>query len=195
MQLDFTPVRTRATTMNDLAAALSLEQLRRLSEASVDRMLALLDVATDADVVFVPDDPEASDEAAADPADRGLAWTLGHNVVHATASAEEYAAVATELARGVPFHGRPRYETAWERVTTVAQCRQRLEESRRIRVASLGMWPDAPHLENGYVAWSTSGWVNAKGIFAWGLAHDADHERQMRKILEQARGRGVASGG
>lgn len=192
MQLDFTPVRARTLTMTDFAAELSLEQLRLLTEASVDRMLALLDTAADADVVFVPDDPEASDDAAADPADRGLAWTLGHNVVHATASGEEYAAVATELARGVPFHGRPRYETPWERITTVAQCRQRLEESRRIRVASLGMWPDEPHLENGYEAWSTSGWVNAKGIFVWGLAHDADHERQMRKILGQAHARHAA---
>ena len=188
MQLDFAPVRTRVVSMNDFAASLSLEQLRLLTEASVERMLALLDTATDAAVVFVPDDPEANDEAAADPSDRGLAWTFGHNVVHATASAEEYAAVATELARGVPFHGRPRYETPWERITTVAQCRQRLEESRRIRVASLGMWPDEPHLENGYVAWSSSGWVNAKGIFVWGLAHDADHERQMQKILEQVHG-------
>lgn len=184
MLLDFTSVRTRTVTMNDFAASLSLEQLRLLTEASVERMLALLAVATNADVVFVPDDPEATDDAAADPSDRGLAWTLGHNVVHATASADEYAAVATELARGVPFHGRPRYETPWESITTIAQCRQRLEESRRIRVASLGMWPDEPHLENGYIAWGTSGWVNAKGIFVWGLAHDADHEGQMRKILD-----------
>jgi hypothetical protein len=126
------------------AASLSLEQLRLLTEASVERMLALLDGATNADVVFVPDDPEAND-------------------------------------------GRPRYETPWESITTIGQCRQRLEESRRIRVASLGMWPDEPHLENGYIAWGTSGWVNAKGIFVWGLAHDADHEGQMRKILEQTR--------
>jgi hypothetical protein len=163
MLLDFTSVRTRTVTMNDFAASLSLEQLRLLTETSVERMLALLDGATDADVVFVP---EANDDAAADPSDRRLAWTLGHNVVHATASADEY---------------------AWESITTIGQCRQRLEESRRIRVASLKMWPDEPHLENGYIAWGTSGWVNAKGIFVWGLAHDADHEGQMRKILEQAR--------
>ncbi|GAB4204069.1 MAG: DinB family protein [Roseiflexaceae bacterium] len=186
MQLDFSPVRNGLISMNDFAAALSLDQLGALTSASIDRMLALLETCTDADVVFVPDDPAANDDAAADPADRGLAWTLGHNIVHATASGEEYAAVATELARGVPFHGRPRYETPWQSVTTVAQCRQRLEESRRIRLASLGMWPDVPHLDNGYVAWSTSGWVNAKGIFVWGLAHDADHERQMRGIIEQA---------
>ncbi len=49
------------------------------------------------------------------------------------------------------------------------------------------MWPDEPHLEIGYVAWDTSGWVNAKGIFAWGLAHDADHRRQLEGIVAQAR--------
>ena len=192
MQLDFSPVRSGALTMNDLAVALTIEQLKALSSASVERMLALIDGCSDADVVFVPDDPEADDSAAAELADRGLAWTLGHNIVHATASAEEYASTAANLARGVPFHSRPRYETAWESIVSVEQCRQRLRESRRIRLASLDLWPDIPQLELGYVAWSSSGWVNAKGIFTWGLAHDADHERQMVKILQQ-RSSGSAS--
>ena len=66
MELNFTPVRTRAVAMNDFAAGLSLEQLRLLTEASVERMLALLDAATDADVVFVPDDPNGfGDDAGA----------------------------------------------------------------------------------------------------------------------------------
>lgn len=187
MELDCTPVRSGTSTMNDFAATLTLRELRALTIGSVDRMLALLDDCSDVDVVFVPADPAANDTAATDPAERQLAWTLGHNVVHTTASAEEYAAVATELARGVPFHGRPRYETPWQTITTIAHCRQRLLESCRMRVASLEMWPDTPHLDNGYVAWNTSGWVNAKGIFVWGLAHDADHERQMRQILWQSR--------
>ena len=72
-------------------------------------------------------------------------------------------------------------------MTTLAQCRQRLAESRRIRLASLGMWPDEPHLDNGVVYWDGSGWVNAKGIFAWGLAHDDDHRRQAEGIIRQAR--------
>jgi len=184
--LDFTAVRSGQQLMNDVTAALSLDDLRALTRESVRRMLALLDICTDSDITFIPDDPDARDDAAANSADRRLAWTLGHNVVHTTASAEEYAAVATELARGVEFHGRPRYEVAWQTVTTVDQCRARLHESRRMRVASLDMWPNQPHLDVGYVAWSTSGWVNAKGIFVWGLVHDDDHYRQMQKILEQA---------
>lgn len=184
--LDFAPIKLGERTMNEFAAGLTTDDLRRATEESVAALEALLDGLDDADVVFVPDDPDANDEAAADPADRALAWTLGHVIVHATASGEEYAAVATELARGVPFHGRPRYETPWQAVATLARCRQRLAESRRIRLASLGMWPDQPHLDNGYVAWDTSGWVNAKGIFTWGLAHDDDHRRQLEKIIAQA---------
>jgi hypothetical protein len=184
--LDFTPVRTKIITMNEFASHLSLDELRQHTAASVDRMLALLDRCRDADITFLPDDPDADDSAAADPADRGLAWTFGHNIVHTTASAEEYAATASELARGVPFHGRPRYETPWQELTTTTQCRQRLLESRRMRLASLDTWPDIPHLDLGYVAWDSSGWVNAKGIFVWGLAHDADHYVQMSNILQQA---------
>ena len=184
--LDFTPVRQRVVAMNDFAQRLTLAELRELTAESVDRMAALIETCRDADVVFVPDDPNANDSAAAVLTDVGLAWTLGHNIVHTTASAEEYAATASELARGVPFHARPRYETPWQAMTTVAQCYQRLQESRRIRLASLDLWPDMPHLDLGYVAWDTSGWVNAKGIFIWGLAHDADHVVQMQGIVRQA---------
>jgi hypothetical protein len=151
--------------------------------------------AADADVVFVPEDPDARDDAAAYPADRDRAWTVAHNVVHATASGEEYAAAAAGLARGIEYHGRPRYETPWQRVTTVAACRQRLEESRRIRLASLRMWPDRPDLDKGYTPWKRSGWVNAQGIFAWGLAHDQSHRAQIAKILRQVRNLQMASAG
>jgi hypothetical protein len=112
-------------------------------------------------------------------------------VVHATASGEEYAAVAAELARGIEFHGRPRYETPWQMVTTVAQCRQRLEESRRMRLASLRMWPDLPDLRKGYTPWKQSGWVNAQGIFTWGLVHDQGRRAQIAKIIHQAHSRQV----
>jgi hypothetical protein len=162
------------------------DELDRLTIASIDRFLALLAHATDADVTFVPDDPHALDGAAADPADRHLAWSVAHNIAHATASGEEYAAVAAELARGVEFHGRPRFETPWQTFTTVEACRQRLEESRRMRRASLLMWPHRPDLDRGYTPWERSGWVNAQGIFTWGLAHDQSHHVQVEQILRQA---------
>jgi len=160
-------------------------QLSELSDASVDRFLTLLASATDGDVVFVPDDPAANDADAADPDQRHTAWTIAHTIVHTTATAEECAAVAAELARGVEFHGRPRYETPWQSVLTVEQCRQRLAESRRMRLASLQMWPDDPHLSTGYAPWPASGWVNAQGIFAWGLVHDEHHLAQIEGILGQ----------
>ena len=184
--LDFTSVKRGEVSMNGLAARLEMSQLRDLTEKSVSAMLDLLDGMADADVPFVPTDPSARDEASADPSETGLAWTFGHVVAHTTASGDEYAAVAAEFARGVPFHGRPRYETPWPSMTTLARCRQRLVESRRIRLASLEMWPDEPHLDIGTAYWSTSGWVNAKGIFTWGLAHDADHQRQLGGIRAQA---------
>lgn len=186
---DFAPVNAYAIPMDRFVADWNPapDQLARLTDASIDRFLALLADATDADVVFVPDDPDALDGAAADPGERDLAWTVAHNVVHATASGEEYAAVAAELARGVDFHGRTRFETPWQAVATVAQCRGRLEESRRMRLASLRTWPDAPNLDKGYAPWKQSGWVNAQGIFAWGLAHDQSHHGQVTTILRQAR--------
>jgi uncharacterized damage-inducible protein DinB len=193
MSMDFTPVLSYAVPMDRFIQewAPTVDELARLTDASIDGFLALLRDCTDETVTFVPDDPAARDDAAAYPADRDLAWTIAHNVVHATASGEEYAAVAAELARGVEYHGRPRYETPWQRLTTVAGCRQRLEESRRMRLASLLMWPDLPDLGKGYTPWKASGWVNARGIFAWGLVHDQGHRAQIAKILRQAT-RGVA---
>jgi hypothetical protein len=105
-----------------------------------------------------------------------MPWTLGHLIVHVTASAEEAAAIAAELARGVPHRGgRSRSEVHWTTVTTVEQCRQRLEESRRMRLASLGMWPDQPDLSNTYLPPREGAEpVNAVIRFVNGLRHDAD---------------------
>ena len=193
---DFAEVNAYAVPMDGYVRAWNplLDELARLTDESVDAFLALLRDRGDADVTSVPANPGAHDAAAADPADRRLAWTIAHNVVHATASAEEYAAVAAELARGVEFHGRPRFETPWQGISTVEQCRQRLEESRRIRLASLRMWPDRPDLSKGYAPWRQSGWVNAQGIFAWGLAHDQSHLAQIAKILHQIDSGAVATG-
>nr|BBH85343.1 hypothetical protein KTC_00940 [Thermosporothrix sp. COM3] len=183
--IDFTPVNQYRQNMQEFATDLSLDDFRRWTEESVARMLHLLDVCQDETVTFVPEDPAANDPYAEDPAERHAPWTLAHVIAHMTASAEEYASVAAELARGVPFHGRPRYEMPWRQITTVAACRAKLVESRRMRLASLEMWPDQPHLDLGYVPWQESGWVNAKGIFAWGLAHDDVHFRQSSAILAQ----------
>lgn len=194
--LDFAALNARRVTLNELVQGLTPADLASLTNEMIDAMLAKLADCTDADVVFVPEDPTANDTFAATAAETNMPWTLGHVVVHVTASSEEAAALAAELARGIEQHGRSRYEAPWQSVTTVAQCRARLEESRRMRLASLGMWPDQPHLEVVYVSPRTGLEVNAVGRFVFGLLHDYNHLEQMDEILRQAKAaRLVAAGG
>ena len=150
--LNFQLVRDETMSMGQLVDGLTREDLGRLTGEMVDAVLALITDCTDIDVSVQPVDPQASDPWAASAAEASMAWTLGHVIAHITASAEESAALAAELARGVKYHGRSRYEVPWEQMRTIAGCRQRLQESRRMRLASLEMWPDPPHLDNRYKA-------------------------------------------
>lgn len=183
--LDFTPVHERKIKMQDFVGHLTPADLRALTEESIAGLLEALSDCTDEEIVFVPEDPDAYDEYAADPGDANLAWTIGHMVVHACASGEEYAFIGAELARGVEYHGRSRIEIPWQRVTTVAQCRAKLEESRRMRLSTLDVWPDKPDLGNGYQPWRETDWVNCTGIFAWSIAHDQEHLGWIKKIRKQ----------
>ena len=99
--LDFSRVRNKEITYAELVASLTVDDLHNLTNEIVDYQLDLLADVVDADVVFVPNDPEADDPYATDEADKEIAWTLGHLIVHVTASSEESAALAAELARGV----------------------------------------------------------------------------------------------
>ena len=117
-----------------------------------------------------------------------MAWTLGHVIVHATASAEECAFLAAEVARGVIDRGgRSRYEAPWLSVTTGAQCRERLEESRRMRLACLDAWPDAPHMEAAYRFRPDGPVFSAAALFVYGLFHDDSHLGQIAEIVRQAK--------
>lgn len=185
--LNFEPVRNKKITLNDLAAGLNRTDLIDLTNEMVNTELNLISNCTDRDVVFIPEDPLADDPFAERLEDVTLAWTLGHVIVHVTASSEEAAAIAAELARGVKYHGRSRYETPWQSVTTIAQCRKRLEESRRIRFASLDMWPEEAHLDNHYQSRPGAPSMNAISRFIYGLQHDDDHLEQISKIIEQAK--------
>ena len=184
--LNFQAVRNEEITLAELVAGLTRDDLGDLTNEMVDTMLGQIAACVDADVTFEPVDLEAHDPFAEKPEEVSLAWNLGHVVVHATASAEEAAAVAAELARGVEYHGRSRYEVPWREMKTIEGCRQRLEESRRMRRASLETWPDEAHLKNEYEAWSGGPRVNAIGRFALGLMHDDSHLEQIRKIVHQA---------
>ena len=193
--LDFAKARAEGIPLAHLTAGLTRDDLRALTNEMIDTMLGLIAGCEDADVTFVPSDPAANDPVAASEAEVHMPWTLGHVIVHTTASAEESAALAAELARGVPVHGRSRSEVPWESVTTIAQCRARLEESRRMRLASLDMWPDRPHLELRYEPWPGAEPVDAVGRFVLGLRHDADHLGQIADIVAQARAARERAGG
>jgi hypothetical protein len=185
--LDFTRVRNKEIPMIELVAGLGKSDLRALTNEMIDTMLGLIQGCSDADVVFQPVDAKANDTFAGKPEDVSIAWTLGHLVVHVTASSEESASIATELARGVEYHGRSRSEIPWESVTTIAQCHHRLEESRRMRLASLELWPDAPYLANSYEPWAGAGQLNAPARFCSGLRHDDDHVGQLAEVVRQAK--------
>jgi hypothetical protein len=185
--LNFAKVRNKEITLAELCRELTVHDLHRLTDEMIDTQIGLIAEAVDADVVFVPIDPEANDSYAENSEEVNLAWTLGHVIVHATASSEETAAQAANLARGVAVAGRMRYETPWETVRTIEQVRSRLEESRRIRHAFLNTWPDQPHMENTY----TPNYPYAKPRnpivqFVSGLSHDDAHLEQIKDILRQA---------
>ena len=60
----------------------------------VNAMLGLIAGCTDADVIFTPEDPVAYDKYAATLEELSVPWTLGHVIVHVTASSEECAFLA-----------------------------------------------------------------------------------------------------
>ena len=186
--LDFTPVRNKEVTFREFTDDLKYEDLASLTDEMVDKILGLISAATDADVVFEPEDPAAKDSAAATEEEINMPWTLGHVIVHTTSSAEEAAFLAAEMARGVEFHGRSRSEVPWQSVTTIQQCRDRMEESRRMVRASLQMWPADPHLDIEYKPWPKANFEhNAISSFVGGLIHSDSHLGHIEDIMRQAK--------
>jgi len=185
--LKFQVIHEKEMTVAQFSASLSVDNLRDLTNEMIKTILDLISSAVDTDVTFEPVDPECYDSFATIPEEAHLAWTLGHVIVHTTASAEEAAAIAAELARGVAYHGRSRQEVPWGQIKTIKDCRERLEESRRMRLASLEMWPEHPHLEIECEAWPRGPVVNAVGRFVLGLMHDDSHLGQIEEIMRQAR--------
>lgn len=191
--IDFEPVRAKRTTLQEVAGGLTRQDLAGLTREMVAHQLSLLEDAQDPDVVMVPEDPEANDSFAADASEVHLAWTLGHVIVHTTASSEEAAAHALTLARGVPVAERSRWEVPWREATTVEFLRSRLDESLRMRLAMLEAWPDRPDLENLYVPAQGLPGRNAVARFISGLYHDDSHLAQIEGIMAQARDRRAAA--
>ena len=194
--IDFSAIRQGTQSIVELSDSLGAAELRRYTDEMIDTMRDLIAECTDSDVIFTPDDPDAYDSAAATAEEVYISWTLGHVIVHVTASSEEASFQAAELARGVRYRQlRSRYEVPWEQVVTIEQCIHRLEESRRMRHASLDMWPDEPFLENTYVLKSGASAsvtkdrpeANAVTKFILGLMHDDSHLGQIAEIVRQAK--------
>jgi len=186
--LDFTPVRKKEIPFTNLTKDLTVDDLRKLTNEMIDYQLSVIADCTDADVVFEPDDPNAHDTYAANPDEEDLAWNLGHLVVHVTASSEESAFLAVEMARGVEYQQRrSRSEVHWTTVTTIEQCCARLEESRRMRLASLAMWPDEPYLDNTFTSERSGLVINPITRFVLGLSHDDAHLAQIKEVVRQAK--------
>jgi hypothetical protein len=179
-------VRNSEKTYEELIAGLTRKDLLSLTNEMIDAQLSIISDCRDADVVFIPQDPKAQDPFASSDKEVNMPWTLGHVIVHVTASSEESAFLSAELARGVPHsERRSRYEVYWETITTIQQCRERLKESRRIRLGCLEVWPNIPHLNNTYE--SRFGMrVNPILQFVFGLSHDDSHLEQMVDIIRQA---------
>jgi hypothetical protein len=168
------------------------QDLRHATNQSIDTLLDIIADLTDADVVFDPIDPLA-DDPHAQPGEEKIGWSIAHLVAHVTASSEEGAAYSSILARGIRYPAEPRlrYETPWRDITTRAQCIQRLEESRRIRLGYLDAWPDSPNLDllrelsPRFV--EKVGEMNASASLLFGLKHEIGHYEQFRDVARQAR--------
>jgi hypothetical protein len=185
--IDFTPINEDEVTWAEFSNQFTRQDLIDQTNAMTDRILELIANCTDADVVFHPSDPEADDPYAENPEDVDLAWNLGHVIVHITASAEEAAFLAAELARGVKIKPRrSRWEVPWQEVKTIEQCRGYLEESRRMVLASLEMWPDDPHLDNYYEPREGLK-ITPIHRFLYGQSHADDHLGQIENIVKQAK--------
>ncbi len=191
MLIDFSPIEGGDVKMLEFSKQFSVADLKAATNASIDTILDIIRDMSDAQMIFLPVDPDANDPHAV-PGEEKIGWSLAHLVVHVTASSEEGAAFSSILARGIPYPKEPRlrYETNWHTVTTQAQAIQRLEESRRIRLAYLDTWPDEPHLdvyrESSERSIEKFGHMNAPASFLSSLKHEWGHLEQFREVRRQA---------
>lgn len=192
MSFDFAPVENHEMTLLQFSQNFTVDDLRTATNESIDTLLKIVSGLNDDQVAFLPYDPDANDPYAK-PGEEKIGWSIAHLVVHVTASSEEWATYSSFLARGIPYPAEPRlrHETEWKTVTTTAQCIQRLEESRRIRLSYLSAWPDNPDLETKrelsprFI--ERFGQFNAVACFLFGLKHELGHYAQFREVARQAR--------
>ncbi|SRR5579875_304850 len=191
------------TSYADVVRQVRPADLRMKTEQFFDVVQSIVAEATDAAVVFVPDDPHVSEEPEtameilaakagewnpeATSEEGKLGWTLSRVIAHVTAILEDGMACAAMLARGAEIKGRLLYEVPWESMTTASHIQARVRESRRICLALLDAWPDQPHLETTVLRIPEIGPLNAIGIGMSGIFHGPMHLDQLREILRQAK--------
>lgn len=189
---DFSLVDNKELNLLQFATNFSVDDLRSATNESIDTLLNIVKDLSDKEVTFLPVDPEA-DDPYAKPGEEKIGWSIAHLVVHVTASSEEWATYSGILARGIPYPAEPRirYETEWTTVKTTAHCIQRLEESRRMRLGYLDVWPDQPNLEVLRVMSprfvERFGHFNAPACVLFGLKHEMGHYAQFREVVRQAK--------
>jgi hypothetical protein len=177
LPVNFEDITNRTKSMPEQVAHVQHGDLSGLTTELYDRLDALTAGLTDAQVVFVAEDPAQDEEPG---------WNMAHVILHITASAEEGMALGSSLARNVEFAGRSRYEPDWETITTADQLTRRLAESRRMALAYLETWPDEPFLDNTYEH-DFFGPMNAMSHAILGLWHGAHQLPQVEEIARQAR--------
>ena len=177
---DFSALREGKATFADVVKDVKYSDLRPAIDEFFSTIQSIVAGATDADVTFLPQDPETKEE-------NGLGWPLSHVIVHLTATFEEASATAAMLARGVLVEGRLRYETPWESIQTAAQLQARLKESQRMCNAFLDAWPDVPHLDVTTARIPAFGPMNAIANQMLGIFHGQMHIDQLRNTMQQAK--------
>ncbi len=180
LNFDFTALREGKITFADVVKDVKYSDLRAQTDEFFNTIQSIIAGTTDADVTFLPQDPETQEA-------NGLGWPMSHIIVHLTATIEESAAVAAMLARGVTVEGRLRYETPWESIQTAAQLQARLKESQRMCHAFLDAWPDAPHLDVTIIRVPALGPLNAIAMYMLGIFHGQTHFNQLRNTVQQAK--------
>lgn len=191
MPIDFAPLLKREVNPFEYSQQYSIDDLREASNTSLDILVDIINQATDEQITFIPHDPDAHDPDAV-AGEEHIGWSLGHLVLHATATAEEGFSRSSILARGIvlPSSLRLRYEDSWHtHCQTRADCLHRLEESRRMRLAYLDAWPDRPHLDVFLEPSPDTPFrfqINALVSALLGLTHEIQHHDQFREALRQA---------
>ncbi len=180
MVLNFEGFRSGKASYAESVHDVTHADLYKATDDFFDTLEPIVTGLTDMGATFVPHDPELKDP-------NEQAYTLGHVIVHLTATLEEASSVGSVLARGINFEGRLRNEVPWETIRTAQQVHARLRESRRMCRAYLDAWPDAPHLDVTIMRIPSFGPMNAVGMHALGILHGGGHLEQLREIMRQSK--------